>query len=91
MPYLTQELHLRRVERVVSGESQLGGKDTAFERRTFGTLDHRLPEEEIVFIDRPGCNAIRWRDEKGFVFGEEAFRGHAGCHGVEVVQEVTKE
>jgi hypothetical protein len=46
-------------------------------------LDQCLPGEEVVFIHRPGGDAV-WRgDEEGLVFREEAFGGHAGSHVVE--------
>ena len=80
MPDLAEELHLGRVERVVFGELELGGEDTAFKGRAFGPLDQRLPREEIVFVHRTRSDAVGRRGEEGFVFGKEAFRRHARGH-----------
>ena len=72
MPYLAQKLHLWRVERIVLGEFELGGKDATFKGRTLGTLDQRLPGEEVVFINGACGDAVGWGREEGFVFSEEA-------------------
>jgi len=72
MPDLAQELHLRRVQRIVSGKLELGREDAAFEGRAFGSLDQRFPEEEVVFVDGAGGDAVWWGGHEGFVLGEEA-------------------
>lgn len=77
MPYFAEKLHLRRVEGIVFWKFELCREDAAFERRALGTLYQRFPGEEVVFIDRPGGDAVGWGGEEGFVFREEPFGGHA--------------
>ena len=72
MPYLAQKLHLWRVERIVLGEFELGGKDAAFKGRALGALDQRLPGEEVVFVNGAGGDTVGWGRKEGFVFREEA-------------------
>lgn len=81
MPDIAQELHARRVERVVLGELELSGEDAAFERSAVGTLDQGFPEEDVVFGDGAGGDAVGRGGGEGAVFVEEAARGEGGCHG----------
>ena len=66
MPHLAEELHRGRGEGIVLGEAQLGGEDTAFERRALGALDQRLPVQEVVFRHGPRGDAF------GRVVGQRA-------------------
>lgn len=43
MPDLADEFHGRWRERVIFGELELGGKDTALEWRSLGPLDQSFP------------------------------------------------
>lgn len=58
MPYLPEELHGRRRERVVPREPQLGREHAALKRCALGPLDQRLPVQEVVFRDRAGRDAL---------------------------------
>ena len=60
VPYFAQELHLWGIQRVVFGKLELRRKDAAFEGSALGTLNQRLPDEKVVLVDRPRCDAIRW-------------------------------
>lgn len=62
MPDIAQELHGRRHERVVSRKFELGREYTAFVRCSFGSHDHGLPEEEVIFVDGAGGDAFGWCD-----------------------------
>lgn len=75
IPYLAQELHLGWVERIVFGKLQFGGEDAALEGSAFGALDEGFPDEEVVFIDRAGGDAVGRCGEEGFVFLEQALGG----------------
>ena len=77
MPHLPQKLHRRWRERVIFGEAQLGGEDAAFVGCAVGALDQGFPEEEVVFGDGTGGDAVRGVGGEVLVFGEEAF----GCDG----------
>lgn len=81
MPDIAQKLHAGRVEWVVLGELELGGEDATFEGSAVGPLDHGFPEEDVVFGDRAGGDAVGWGGGKGAVFVEEAAGGEGGCHG----------
>ena len=76
VPDVALELHGRRHERVVLGEFELCWEDTAFVWCSLGTLDHGLPEEEVIFIDGACCDAL-WRvGREVLVLLEEAFRSY---------------
>lgn len=75
MPHLAQEAHRGRVQRVILRELELGGEDAAFEGGAVRALDQRFPEEDVVFGDGPGGDAVRGGGGEEFVFVEEA----AGC------------
>lgn len=50
MPHpTTDEFHRRRTERVVLGEFELGGENTALEGGALGSLDQGFPVEHVVF------------------------------------------
>lgn len=74
MPDIAQKTHGGRHERVVLGELELGGKDAAFVGSVLGPLDQGFPDEEVVFVDRAGGDALRRVLREVFVFLEEAFR-----------------
>ena len=77
VPDLAQELHLGRVEGIVFGELEFGGKDASFERSLFWALDESLPEKEIILADRSCCDAVGRRCEESLVLLEEPLRGDA--------------
>jgi len=80
VPNVALELHGRRHERVVLWEFELGGEDAAFVGGALGALDHGFPEEEVVFVDGAGGDAL-WRvGGEVLVLLEEPFRGD-GVHG----------
>lgn len=81
VPYLAQELHLRRVERVVARESERRGEDAAFVGGVGGAGDDGFPREHVVFGYGAGGYAVWGVREEGFVFGEEAFGRDGGGHG----------
>ena len=80
MPHLPQKPHARRIQRIVLGEFQLGGEDAAFEGGAVGALDQGFPEEDVVFGDGAGGDAVGWGGGQGFVFVEETPGGDGGCH-----------
>lgn len=43
MPHLTDEFHRRWRERIIFGELELSGEDTAFKWRPLGPLNQRFP------------------------------------------------
>jgi hypothetical protein len=69
MPDLDQKLHLRRTERVVLWELQLGGEDATLVGGIFGTIDHHFPNEHASFIYGPRVYALDWvlAEENEFV------------------------
>lgn len=75
MPHLPQEPHRGRVQRVVLGELQLGREDAALKGRAVGPLDQGFPEEDVVFGDGAGGDAVGRGGRQELVFVEEA----AGC------------
>lgn len=82
MPHpATDKLHMRRAQRIVLGELELGGENAALERGALGALDERLPLEHVVLGDGAGGDAI-WRVcREVLVLVEQAFlrdRGHGG-------------
>lgn len=81
MPDITRKLHNRRHERVVLGKLDLRWEDSPFIRRAFGSLDQRLPEEEVIFVDGAGGDAIGRVLREVFVLMEEPFAGDR-VHGV---------
>ena len=80
MPHLPEKPHRGRVERVIPREFQLGWEDAAFEGGAVGALDEGFPEEDVVFGDRAGGDAVGRGGGQVAVFLEEAAGGHAGCH-----------
>ena len=81
MPHLPQEAHRGRVQRVVLGELQLRGEDAAFERGAIGSLDQRFPEEDVVFGDGAGGDAVGRGGGEELVLVEETAGCYCGCHG----------
>ena len=47
------ELHLGRLQRIVSRKAERGSKETAFEGCIVRTLDQRFPFKEVVLRYRP--------------------------------------
>ena len=80
MPHLAQKAHRGRVERVVPGELELGGVDAAFKGGAVGALDEGFPEEDVVFGDGAGGDAVRGGGGEELVFVEEAAGGDCGGH-----------
>ena len=80
MPDLAQEAHRGRVQRVVLGEVELGGEDAAFEGGAVRSLDQGFPEEDVVFGDGAGGDAVGRGGGEEFVFVEEAAGCYRGCH-----------
>ena len=80
MPHLPQEPHRRRIQRVVLWELQLGRENAAFEGRAVRSLDQSFPEEDVVFGDGAGGDAVGWGGGEEFVFVEEAAGCYCGCH-----------
>lgn len=80
MPDVALELHGRRHKRVVLGELELGREDAALIWCSFGSLDHGFPQEEVIFVDGAGGDAL-WRVGcEVLVLLEEALGGY-GVHG----------
>ena len=75
MPHLAQKAHRGRVQRVIFGEFQLGGEDAAFKGGAVGALDEGFPEEDVVFGDGAGGDAVGRGGGEQFVFMEEAAGG----------------
>lgn len=74
------ELHGRRAQRVILGEFQLGGKNTAFEWGTLGALDQGFPVVHVIFRDRARRDAIGGVGREVLVLVEETLLGDGG-HG----------
>lgn len=86
MPHLAQKPHRRRRQRIIPRELQLGWKHAALEGRAFGPEDQRFPDEDVVFGDGAGGDAVGRVGQQVFVFVEEAARGDGcGGHGGRVV------
>lgn len=66
VPHVGEELHGWRGKRIILGELELCGKDSALERRALGALDETLPVEEVIFGDGTRGDALGW------VVGERA-------------------
>lgn len=81
MPTLAQKPHRWRREWVIARKFKLRGEDATFVGCAFRTLDQGFPEEEIVFGDGAGGNAVGWVLGEGFVFVEEAAGGECGGGG----------
>lgn len=81
MPHLAQKPHRRWIERVILGELQFGGEDAAFKGGAVRALDEGFPEEDVVFGDGAGGDAVGRGGGEEFVFVEEAAGGDGGCHG----------
>lgn len=75
MPHLPQELHRRRREGIIPREAQLGREDAVLVGGAVGALDQRFPEEDVVFGDGAGGDAVGGVGGQVLVFGEEAFGG----------------
>ena len=58
MPHLAEKLHGRRCERVVLGKLELGGEDAALEGGALGPLDQGFPDQEVIFGDGAGGDAL---------------------------------
>lgn len=72
VPDLADESHRRWCQRVIFRELELGRENTAFKWRALRPLDQRLPVQEVVFGDRPSCDAFGWVVGQGAIFLEEA-------------------
>jgi hypothetical protein len=70
MPDIGKELHGRRHKRIVFGELEFSGKDTAFVGSAFGSFNQCFPYEEVVFFDGAGGDAIGWVLSEMLVFLE---------------------
>ena len=75
MPYLPEKSHSWWVEGIVFWKLQLSGEDAAFEGSAIGALDECFPEEDVVFGDGAGGDAVRGVGGEVFVFEEEAAGG----------------
>ena len=75
MPYLPNKAHSWWIEGIVFRKLQLGGEDAAFERSAVGALDECFPEEDVVFGDGAGGDAVGGIRGEVFVFEEEAAGG----------------
>ena len=75
MPYLPNKPHSWWIEGIVFWKLQLGGEDAAFERSAVGALDECFPEEDVVFGDRAGSDAVGGTRGEVFVLEEEAAGG----------------
>ncbi len=75
MPYLPDKSHSWWVEGIVFWKLQLGGEDAAFEGSAVGALDECFPEEDVVFGDGAGGDAVGGVGGEVFVFEEEAAGG----------------
>lgn len=80
VPNVTRKLHDRRHERVVLGELDLGGENASFIWRALGTLYEGFPEEQVVFVDGAGGDAIRRILREMSVLLKEPLGGN-GVHG----------
>ena len=80
MPHLAQKAHRRRIQRVILRELQFRREDAAFEGGAVGALDERFPEEDVVFGDGTGGDAVGGGGGEEFVFVEEAAGCYCGCH-----------
>lgn len=76
VPDVALELHGRRHERVVLWEFELCWEDSAFVWCSLGALDHRLPEEKVIFVDGACCDALGRVGGKVLVLLEEALGGY---------------
>ena len=81
MPHLAQKPHTGRIQRIVLGELELGGEDAALKGGAVGALDEGFPEEDVVFGDGAGGDAVRGGRGEELVFVEEPAGGDCGCHG----------
>jgi hypothetical protein len=78
MPHAVHEAHLRRLERVVLGEAQLGLEDAAFEGGALRPLEEGDPDEQVVLVARAGDDALRRvRRERLVLVHEPAEGGRA--------------
>lgn len=89
MPHVSEEPHGWRGKRIVLGELELGGKDTALERSALGALDKALPVKQIVFGDGASGDALGWVvGERAILLEQTAVGGRlrhdAGSAGIEV-------
>lgn len=58
MPYIAQKFHARRVQRVIFGKLQFGREDATFKGSAIRALDQGFPEEDVVFGDGAGGDAV---------------------------------
>lgn len=72
MPDLADEFHGRWRKRIIFGELEFGRKHPTLEWRSLGSLDQRLPVQEVIFGDGPCCDAFWWVVGQGAIFLEEA-------------------
>ena len=75
MPHLPQKPHRRWIQRVILRELEFGGENATFEGCAVWALDQSFPEEDVVFGDGAGGDAVGGGGGEEFVFVEEA----AGC------------
>ena len=72
MPQIGQKPHGRRHQGIILWEFELGGKDAAFVGSALWSFDQRFPDEEVVFGDGAGGDAVWGVLGEVFVFLEEA-------------------
>jgi hypothetical protein len=77
MPNFAQELHLRRVQRIVFGELELCGKDAALEGSAIWPLDQGFPDEQVILVDWACSDAVRRVGQEGLVLLEQTLRSNA--------------
>lgn len=76
MPHLPQKPHRGWIQRVILRELEFGREDATFEGGAVRSLDQSFPEEDVVFGDGAGGDAVGGGGGEEFVFVEEA----AGCY-----------
>jgi len=71
---LGQNLYGEAYEQYQTYKFQLGDEDTALKWGIFGSVNHRLPGEEVVFRNRPSGEHIVWCTigRELLIFGHEA-------------------
>ena len=80
MPHLAQKAHRRRVQGIILWEFQLGREDAAFKGGAVRALDEGFPEEDVIFGDGAGGDAVGRGGGQELVLVEEAAGGDCGCH-----------
>lgn len=73
MPHLTRKPHRRRGQRIIFRKLQLCWEYASFKWRALWSLYQCFPDEEVVFADWAGVDAVGGVVGEVFVFLEEAF------------------